>query len=74
MKLVDFGFSEVCLWVFKKSFYFPEKVSIISHKSYLSLKWQREQTALDFMVLEDIAKSLHIFGTSEYRFRSLRCL
>lgn len=74
MKLVDFGFSEVCPWVFKKSFYFPGKVCIISPQILFVFQNGKENKLLWVSQNWKTAKFLHIFETSEYRFRSLECL
>jgi hypothetical protein len=65
MKLVDFGFPEVCLWVFKKSFDFPGNVCIIPLQILFIFRNGKEnKPALGFMDLGD-TKSLHVFGTLE---------
>lgn len=74
MKLVDFGFSEVCLWFVLEIFYFPGKTCIISPQILFIFQNGKENKLLWVSRTWKTAISLHVLGTSEYRFRSLECL
>lgn len=61
MKLVDFGFPEVCLWVFKKSFDFPGNVCIIPLQILFTFRNVEENKLLWVSQTWETRQSLYMF-------------